>query len=131
MKKQLFVVAGAIIKDKFVFAAQRGNHGKTAFKWEFPGGKVESGETNEQALEREFKEELKIGVKAHELINVTVDEYDDVIINLSTYRLELISGEPVLTEHINSRWSNIDNIDELEFAKADAPTIDIIKKRYL
>ena len=66
MKKQLFVVAGAIIKDKFVFAAQRGNHGKTAFKWEFPGGKVESGETNEQALEREFKEELKIDVKAHE-----------------------------------------------------------------
>ena len=131
MKKQLFVVAGAIIKDKLVFAAQRGNHGKTAFKWEFPGGKVESGETNEQALEREFKEELKIDVKAHELINVTVDEYDDVIINLSTYRLELISGEPVLTEHINSRWSNIDNIDELEFAKADAPTIDIIKKRYL
>ena len=131
MKKQLFVVAGAIIKDKFVFAAQRGNHGKTAFKWEFPGGKVECGETNEQALEREFKEELKIDVKAHELINVTVDEYDDVIINLSTYRLELISGEPVLTEHINSRWSNIDNIDELEFAKADAPTIDIIKKRYL
>ena len=131
MKKQLFVVAGAIIKDKFVFAAQRGNHGKTAFKWECPGGKVESGETNEQALEREFKEELKIDVKAHELINVTVDEYDDVIINLSTYRLELISGEPVLTEHINSRWSNIDNIDELEFAKADAPTIDIIKKRYL
>ena len=131
MKKQLFVVAGAIIKDKFVFAAQRGNHGKTAFKWEFPGGKVESGETNEQALEREFKEELKIDVKAYELINVTVDEYDDVIINLSTYRLELISGEPVLTEHINSRWSNIDNIDELEFAKADAPTIDIIKKRYL
>lgn len=131
MKKQLFVVAGAIIKDKFVFAAQRGNHGKTAFKWEFPGGKVESGETNEQALEREFKEELKIDVKAHELINVTVDEYDDVIINLSTYRLELISGEPVLTEHINSRWSNINNIDELEFAKADAPTIDIIKERYL
>ena len=131
MKKQLFVVAGAIIRDKFVFAAQRGNHGKTAFKWEFPGGKVESGETNEQALEREFKEELKIDVKEHELINVTVDEYDDVIINLSTYRLELISGEPVLTEHINSRWSNIDNIDELEFAKADTPTIDIIKERYL
>ena len=126
------VVAALIERDNKFLIAKRSTGDSNVFgKWEFPGGKVEIGETNEQALEREFKEELKIDVKAHELINVTVDEYDDVIINLSTYRLELISGEPVLTEHINSRWSNIDNIDELEFAKADAPTIDIIKERYL
>ena len=51
-KRELFVVAGAIIKDGKVFSAQRGNSGKTAFKWEFPGGKINPGETPEQALAR-------------------------------------------------------------------------------
>ena len=131
MKKELFVVAGAIIKDKKVFAAQRGDHGKTAFKWEFPGGKIDAGETPEQALAREFKEELLINVKVEELINNTIDEYEDVIINLSTYKCSLLSGEPTLTEHIAKQWSNKEELDLLCFAEADAPTLQIIKERYL
>ena len=59
MKREVFVVAGAIVKDKKVFAAQRGDHGETRFKWEFPGGKIEPHETPEEALAREFREELK------------------------------------------------------------------------
>lgn len=131
MKKELFVVAGAIIKDNKVFSAQRGNKGKTAFKWEFPGGKIDPGETPEQALARELREELSINVEVHELITAIVDEYEDVILHIDTYRCSLISGTPTLSEHINMAWSDKNELDKLEFSPADKPTLDKIKKEYL
>lgn len=131
MKKEVYVVAGAIVKDNKVFAAQRGDRGETRFKWEFPGGKIEQGETPEQALARELKEELKIEVKVHELITKIIDEYPTQILHIDTYRCELINGEPTLTEHINKRWSNKEELGKLEFSKADAPTLAIIKDKYL
>lgn len=131
MKRELFVVAAAIVKDNKVFSAQRGNKGKTAFKWEFPGGKIEPGETPEQALARELREELSINVEVHELITAIVDEYEDVILHIDTYRCSLISGTPTLSEHINMAWSNKNELDKLEFSPADKPTLDKIKKEYL
>lgn len=131
MKREVFVVAGAIVKDKKVFAAQRGDHGETRFKWEFPGGKIEPHETPQDALAREFREELKIEVKVHELITSIVDEYPTQILHIDTYRCELISGEPTLTEHLAMAWSNKDELDKLDFSKADAPTLAKIKKDYL
>lgn len=130
-KREVFVVAGAIIKDGYVFAAQRGNKGETKFKWEFPGGKIEPGETPEQALARELLEELKIKVKVYERITNIVDEYPTQILHIDTYRCELLEGTPTLTEHINMAWSNKEELDKLEFSKADAPTLDKIKKLYL
>ena len=131
MKREVFVVAGAIVKDKKVFAAQRGDHGETRFKWEFPGGKIEPHETPQDALAREFREELKIEVKVHELITSIVDEYPTQILHIDTYRCELISGTPTLTEHLAMAWSDKDELDELDFSKADAPTLAKIKKDYL
>ena len=131
MKREVFVVAGAIVKDKKVFAAQRGDHGETRFKWEFPGGKIEPHETPQDALAREFREELKIEVKVHELITSIVDKYPTQILHIDTYRCELISGEPTLTEHLAMAWSNKDELDKLDFSKADAPTLAKIKKDYL
>lgn len=130
-KRELFVVAGAIIKDGKVFAAQRGASGKTAFKWEFPGGKINPGETPEQALARELVEELSINVKVHELIYSVVDEYEDVILHIDTYKCSLISGEPTLSEHINMAWSDKNELDKLNFSPADAPVLEKIKKLYL
>lgn len=130
-KREVFVVAGAIIKDGKVFAAQRGNKGKTAFKFEFPGGKIEPGETPEQALARELREELSINVEVHELITAIVDEYEDVILHIDTYRCTLISGTPTLSEHIAMQWSNKEELDKLEFSPADAPTLKKIKDLYL
>ena len=130
-KRELFVVAGAIIKNGKVFAAQRGNSGKTAFKWEFPGGKINPGETPEQALARELQEELSINVKVHELIYQVIDEYEDVILHIDTYRCELISGTPTLSEHIALAWSNKEELDNLEFSPADDPVLAKIKSLYL
>lgn len=131
MKRQVYVVAGAIIKDNKVFAAQRGNKGETRFKWEFPGGKIEPNETPEQALARELKEELLIDVKVHELIAKIVDEYETQVLHIDTYYCELLSGTPTLTEHINMKWLNKDELGEFDFSKADAPTLKIIKDKYL
>ena len=131
MKREVFVVAGAIVKDKKVFAAQRGNRGETRFKWEFPGGKIEPGETPEQALARELKEELNIDVKVYELITSIVDEYETQILHIDTYRCELIGGMPTLNEHIAMAWSDNDELDKLTFSPADKPTLAKIKKDYL
>lgn len=130
-KREVFVVAGAIIRDGYVFAAQRGNKGETKFKWEFPGGKIEPGETPREALARELEEELKIKVKVHERITNIVDEYPTQILHIDTYRCELVDGTPTLTEHIDMAWSNKEELDKLEFSPADRPTLDKIKKLYL
>ena len=116
MKRQVYVVAGAIVKDKKVFAAQRGNKGETKFKW---------------ALARELSEELKINVKVYELITSIVDEYETQVLHIDTYRCELISGEPTLTEHINKGWFDKDELDQVTFSPADKPTLAKIKKDYL
>lgn len=131
LKKQVYVVAGAIIKDNKVFAAQRGNRGETKFKWEFPGGKIEVGETPEQALVRELFEELKIKVEVHELITSIVDSYETQDLHISTYRCTLISGEPTLTEHLALTWASKEELDKLDFSKADDVTLAKIKKEYL
>ena len=131
MKREVHVVAGAIIKDNKVFAAQRGNKGETKFKWEFPGGKIEPGETPEEALHRELIEELSINVKVHELITAIRDEYETQILYIDTYRCELISGTPTLSEHINMAWSDKDELDKLTFSPADDPTLKKIKELYL
>lgn len=119
------------MKNGKVFSAQRGNKGKTAYKWEFPGGKIEPGESPEHALARELQEELSINVEVHELITAIVDEYEDVILHIDTYRCTLISGTPTLSEHIAMQWSNKEELDELEFSPADAPTLKKIKELYL
>ena len=130
-KRELYVVAGAIIQDKKVFAAQRGAKGKTAFKWEFPGGKINEGETPQEALRRELIEELSIVVDVHELLYSVVDEYEDVVLHIDTYKCTLVSGKPTLSEHIAMQWSDKNELDKLEFSKADDPVLEKIKNLYL
>ena len=72
--------------------------------WEFPGGKVEAGETPQEALVRELREELRIEARVGEFLTTTVHGTGSAVIKLSTYLCEIIAGSPVLMEHTDSRW---------------------------
>lgn len=126
-------VTGAVfVRDGRVFAAQRGPGKNMAGKWEFPGGKIEPGETPEQALTRELKEELHLDATIGEHITTTAYEYDFGTVNLATYYCTAANNaEPVLTEHAEVRWVPIADLDQLDWAPADVPAVQEIMKALL
>lgn len=126
MKKEIHVV-GAVIESKGkILCAQRGPGKSLAYLWEFPGGKVEPGESEREALEREIKEELICKVDVKERITSTRYEYDFGFVTLTTFQCELLEGEPKLTEHVQVKWLPVEELDTLEWAPADVPTIELL-----
>lgn len=128
MKKELEVVAAVIKKDNKYFCAKRKDSGELARKWEFPGGKVEKGETHKATIIREIKEELKTNIKVNCYITTVKHEYQSFKIILHAYLCEVINGDLVLTEHLNSKWLTTSEMAEFDFAEADKPIIAAIKK---
>lgn len=128
MPKLIDVTGAVITRDNAIFAAQRGPGKALAGKWEFPGGKIEPGETPEQSLARELKEELLVEATVGEHITTTEYEYDFGIVRLSTFHCTLAPGaEPTLTEHADSRWVPLAELTELDWAPADVSAVDLIK----
>lgn len=126
MKKEIHVV-GAVIESKGkILCAQRGPGKSLAHLWEFPGGKIESGETEQEALEREVREELVCKVNVKERITTTRYEYDFGFVNLTTFQCDLLEGEPFLTEHVQVKWLPVEELHTLEWAPADIPTIEML-----
>lgn len=129
MKKNIDVVGAILIKDSKILCAQRGGEKSLPYLWEFPGGKIEKGETPQKALQRELKEELKIEVTVENDIYDKVSyEYDFGIVNLTTIICHLKEGEPVLTEHVDIKWLEPKEIKSLEWAPADIPTVEKLSK---
>lgn len=123
-KQTLQVVGAAIINDSGeLLCAQRG-YGSLIGKWEFPGGKVEKGETNQEALAREIREELNINVDVKELIDENYNEYNDKNVNLKVYKCSYVSGEINDTEHQALKWVKPEEIESLDWADADKPIVD-------
>lgn len=92
--------------------------------WEFPGGKIEVGETPEQALTREITEEFNCSIKVGEKVEDTTYEYEKFIVRLETYKARLLKGIPVAIEHAETRWVPRKELFELNFAPADIPAVE-------
>ena len=123
-KKTYQVVGAAIIdKDNKVLCAQRG-YGSLKGKWEFPGGKIEAGENDTEAIKREIKEELNINVNVEQLIDENYHEYNDFNVNLKVYKCEYVSGTIKDTEHQSLKWVESRKLNELDWAEADQPIVD-------
>ena len=125
-------VVGALIwqGDRFMIC-RRPAHKKRGLLWEFVGGKVEAGETMEEALARECKEELDITLKVGEEFIRVDHNYPDIHILLTIFHGEIVEGTPTLKEHEDLRWIPVSEIDNYDFCPADGPVLEAMKKAYL
>ena len=129
MAKRIEVVGAVLVKDDRIFAAKRGPGKSMAGLWEFPGGKIEPGETPQIALARELREELGVDVVVGEFLVSATHDLGTSVIELSTYMGQIASGTLTLTEHVKSRWLTRSELNELDWAPADIPTVELLKER--
>jgi 8-oxo-dGTP diphosphatase len=118
------VTAALIARDEKVLIAKRKKGSHLEFKWEFPGGKVERGETPKKCLERELWEEFGINTKTGKFIVSSVFDYKNIKINLMAYHSKYISGEFILHAHEEIKWVLPRQMKNFDFAEADLPIID-------
>ena len=128
-KKIINVVAAAIERDGKIFCAQRPEGKSLGGFWEFPGGKLEIGESPEQALVREIKEELNSEIEIISYINEASYDYDFGTVVMKTYHAKLVSGNLELLEHQNSIWLASDELDTLNWAPVDRPAVEFLSNK--
>ncbi|OFQ98069.1 (deoxy)nucleoside triphosphate pyrophosphohydrolase [Alloscardovia sp. HMSC034E08] len=127
-KKIIPVVAAAIEKDGLIFCAQRGKGKDLEGYWEFPGGKIEQGETPEAALEREIREEFGAHIEVLSYVNEATYDYSFGTVVMKTYRAHLVSGELKLLEHMDSRWLKPADLKTLQWAPAYREAVEILRQ---
>lgn len=120
------VVAGIIYKDNKFLIAQRNLKKAQGGLWEFPGGKVEKGETYEEALIREIREEFNADIEVEEYVGENIHHYPEKDIKLIFYKAKLLSNNIELIEHEDFRWITKQDKNEFEFAGADEKVFEII-----
>ncbi len=122
------VVAALIWRGERFLACQRPEHKVRGLLWEFVGGKVEPGETREQALVRECREELDVTVVPGEVFMEVTHEYPDLTVHLTLFHAQLSEGEPKALEHNALRWITVQEIDQLAFCPADEVILERLKQ---
>lgn len=125
--KTVRVVAAIIIENDKVFATQRG-YGEFKDGWEFPGGKIEPGETPEEAIVREIKEELDTEVEVIELLDTVEYDYPNFHLSTGCFICKIKSGDLVLKEHEAAKWLTKDTLGSLEWLPADMGLVGEIEK---
>ncbi len=126
--KTIHVVAAVIVDHGRVFATQRG-YGDWKDYWEFPGGKIELGETPEEALRREIREELDTGIAVKEKITTIEYDYPEFHLSMECFLAEVTEGSLVLKEHEAARWLGNDELDTVRWLPADQTIIKLLKQR--
>ncbi len=128
-KQPIRVVGAAILDGATCLATQRGpGAASEAMKWEFPGGKVEPGETPRAALEREIREELAVEIEVGSWLGRGKHAGGTDAIELDVYTARIVSGEIHLAEHCRCGWFRPEEIDALDWAAADRPVLPALKR---
>ena len=125
--KTIRVVAAVIRCEDKIFATARG-YGEFKGQWEFPGGKIEPGETPQQALVREIKEELETDIKVGELIGTIEYDYHAFHLSMDCFWCEVIEGKLVLKEAEDAKWLSKDELDSVQWLPADITLIERLKR---
>ena len=129
--KHYEVVAAVIEYENKILCMQRGKakFDYLSYKFEFPGGKIEAGEENHTALERELYEEMDMDVSISEYdFLLTVEHtYPDFAITMHTYLCKVAKPDFVMKEHISFKWLSVTELDKLEWAEADKPIVEFLK----
>ena len=126
-------VVAAIIKavndkgENIIFATQRG-YGEFKGGWEFPGGKIEEGETPREALKREIMEELDTEIAVGDLIDTIEYDYPNFHLSMDCFLAEIVAGNLVLKEHEASKWLTKEKLDSVDWLPADITLIDKIRE---
>ena len=129
--KHIEVVAAIIRDDKGrIFATQRG-YGAMKDGWEFPGGKIEPGETPEQALKREISEELDTEIEVGQLLHIVEWDYPEFHLTMHCYWCRVKSGKLTLKEHEAAKWLSIDKLDTVNWLPADQEVVnEVLRVKY-
>lgn len=129
-KRKRIEVVAAIIRDAEgrIFATQRG-YGAMKDGWEFPGGKIEDGETPEQALKREIREELDTNIEVGQFLHTVEWDYPDFHLTMHCYWCRVESGELTLKEHEAARWLTLDQLDTVDWLPADREVVEKVESK--
>ena len=125
--KNIEVVAAIIRKEDKIFITRRG-YGEFIDMWEFPGGKIEKGETREEALKREIKEELELDINILEFLNTIEYDYPNFHLTMHSFICEITGGELVLNAHNDVKWIKFNELENQEWIQADILVVNALKK---
>ena len=126
--KTIQVVAAVLFREGKVLCVQRPENAREyiSSKWEFPGGKIEVGESQEEALVREIREELSVDIQVSEFLMTVEHTYPDFHLTMHVFKCVLDLGEISLNEHVALKWLSIDELDQLDWAAADIPVVEFL-----
>ena len=128
--KRIEVVAAVIQHQNKILAVQRGpaKYAYISENWEFPGGKMEAGETEEQTIIREIREELDMQIEVKSKLLTVEHPYPDFHLTMHTYLCETEQSEPKLTEHLAFRWLSLQELADMDWAGGDVPVMESLKR---